>query len=238
MEPILEVKKLQKSYGESFCLGPVDFSINQGQTLGLLGKNGAGKTTFFQLITGGLDADSGEILLSSQPMTPDSFMLKRNLGYLPQHLQLPKWATVKELLNYAAKLYQLPQGKQKIEHALHHWACEDFINRPLAACSHGMQKRAALALATLHSPKLLILDEPFSGLDLFHIKALENSVEQRSETGLATIICTHIAPYAAKLCSKVYVLDQGKMSSLAHWEEKPYIDKISRIEQYFFPEES
>jgi len=234
METILEVKSLEKTYGDSFTLGPVDFVIGKGETVGLLGKNGAGKSTFFQLVTGSLDADSGEILLSSEPLTPDTFMLKRNLGYLPQDLQLPKWATVVELLEYAAKLYQLENAKQKIEHAINHWACETFVNRPLAACSHGMQKRAALALATLHTPKLLILDEPFSGLDLYHIRALETAVEWRSQNGFATIICTHIAPYAAKLCSKIYVLEQGSMSSLANWEEKPYIEKIARIEQYFF----
>ncbi len=235
METILEVKQLQKSYGSSFKLGPVDFKIAPSETIGLLGENGAGKSTFFQLITGSLDADSGEIVLLSNLLTPDTFMLKRSLGYLPQDLQLPKWATAVELLSYAAKLYQIESPDQKIRNAIDHWDCSNFKNRPLAACSHGMQKRAALALATLHTPKLLILDEPFSGLDLYHIRALEHKIEERSKKGLATIVCTHIAPYAAKLCNRVNILKAGQMSSLANWEEKQYIDRISQIEQYFFP---
>lgn len=99
-----------------------------------------------------------------------------------------------------------------------------------------MQKRVALALATIHNPKLLILDEPFSGLDLFHIKALHDVIESRRAQGLITILSTHIAPYAARLCNKVLLLKHGKLHCLEQWSDKNALDRISAIEKFFFPE--
>lgn len=231
---ILKVTNVEKTYGGPFNLGPINLEINEGETVALLGKNGAGKSTFFQIITGSMDATSGEVTFLGSKLTPDAFTLKRKLGYLPQNLQLPRWVSGVEILRYGVSLYELPEREKRVNLALKYWDCDWFANRPLAACSHGMQKRIALALATIHEPDLLILDEPFSGLDIYHIRALENIIESRVTQGKATILCTHIAPYAAKICHRALLFESGKMEWLKNWYESDQLTRIGQVESHFF----
>ena len=233
-ESVLSTREVVKDYGEEFKLGPVSMNLNAGSTVALLGKNGAGKSTLFQIITGSLDATSGNVEFLGQTMRPEMFELKRQMGYLPQNLLLPKWVTGVELLLYASKLQQLSRHREAVEAVMKFWDCDWYGKRPLAACSHGMQKRVALALATLHDPELLILDEPFSGLDLFHIRALNDTIAARTKAGKVTIVCTHIAPYAAKLCQEAYVLEAGNMHRLDEWRTATYDKRIGLVEEHFF----
>jgi ABC-2 type transport system ATP-binding protein len=235
---ILGVKNLEKSYLPSFKLGPLNFSVEAHETVALMGKNGSGKSTLFQILTGNADATSGQVTLLGKKMLPEAYELKRSLGYLPQNFHLPRWVTPLELLTYAAKLFNLPDAKKSIQDTLAYWDSGYFMNKPLAACSYGMQKRVALALATIHEPKLLILDEPFSGLDLFHIRALMATIERRNSQNLATILSTHVAPYAAKLCQRTILLKDGNLEQLAHWQDRSYLEKIEAIESYFFDEKA
>lgn len=231
---ILQVENLTKRFANEFTLGPLQLQVPSNECLGVLGKNGAGKSTFFQLVTGNLDATEGAVNFLGKKFNPDAFALKRQIGYLPQNLDLPNWVTAKELLIYAARLYQLDGIETLVQKAMGFWDCLFFQNRPMAACSHGMKKRVALALATLHQPKLLVLDEPFSGLDLFHIKGLMDTMEERKKMGLATILSSHVAPYVAKFCDSVLVLQAGKRDSLPNWENQDYLARIDSIEDYFF----
>lgn len=236
MKQFLVLENLVKSYhGSTYCLGPLSLSLQTGEILALLGKNGAGKSTLFQLITGNLDPTSGSIGFGEETLRPDRFDLKRRMGYLPQHLELPRWVTGREILSYAISLYNLPDPKQTLERTLAYWDCMEFQHKPLAACSHGMQKRVALALATVHEPELLILDEPFSGLDLFHIKALTDILETRRHTGRTSILSTHVSHYAATLCHRALVLENGQASYLPLWESADTLQRITQIERHFFP---
>jgi ABC-type multidrug transport system ATPase subunit len=232
--PIIDVKSLTKRYSASYCLGPLDITLSPGETIALLGQNGAGKTTLFQLLTGNLDATDGTVHVGAARLTPDKYDLKKSLGYLPQNLLLPKWVTGKEILRYAASLYQLPDPEKAVIRAMEYWDCFDYKNMPLATCSHGMQKRVALAIATLHDPACLILDEPFSGLDLFHIKALDSEIRRRQKGGQTTILSTHIAPYAASLCQRAFILEKGQLRTLDHWESADSQARVAQIEHEFF----
>ena len=231
---LLEVKSVTKKYSSGFQLNAQSFTLTKGQVTAFLGPNGAGKSTLFQLLTGNLDASTGEIFLKGQKLTPESCTLKRNIGYLPQNIQLPRWVTGQEILNYGASLYQLKNSKEKIASLISAWDCSSYINRPLAACSHGMQKRIGLALSTIHSPDLLILDEPFSGLDLLHMRTLEHLILDRAEKGQATILSTHISSYVAKLSHEVFVLKLGTIKKLNTWTSEPLLSRISIIENEFF----
>ncbi len=233
-QTVISTKSLTKEWNTGFKLGPVEIGMKQGETLALLGKNGSGKTTLFQLITGNLDPTIGEVIFLGERLLPDRYDLKRKIGYLPQHLSLPKWVTGKEIIAYGSRLYELQYSKEEIDELLSYWDCLDFINKPLAACSHGMQKRIALTLATIHDPDLLILDEPFSGLDLFHIKALEDLIINRGKSNKVTIICTHIAIYAAKLCETAIVMNEGKLSHLEDWPQSSLLERIDIMEKTFF----
>ena len=235
--PLIALQELTKKYSAEYCLGPLNLEFQPGETIALLGPNGAGKTTLFQLLTGNLDASSGKALYENSPIKPQNFQIKKNFGYLPQDLGLPPWVNAQELLHYAASLYKIPSPKQRIDKLYELWEIDHFKNRPLAACSHGMQKRVGLALATLHNPAMLILDEPFSGLDLFHIRSLENMVKERKAAQLTTILSTHNIPYAARLCDYPLIIKAGKIHSLPAWETGSWEERITLAEQQFFSHE-
>jgi len=230
----LELKDLVKRRDEAFTLGPVNISLAAGQTAALFGRNGAGKSTLFQLTTGNLDATSGEVWFLGQRLVPEAFALKRRIGYLPQHLTLPRWVTGSEILAYAATLYEFQDRKTAVQEALAYWDCLSYKDTPLASLSHGMQKRVGLALATLHRPPCLILDEPFSGLDIYHIRALEDHIEERHRSGLITILSTHTVSHAAKLCSTAFVLKAGVLTPMDAWPSLDFMGRVEAVEKTFF----
>ena len=169
---LLEVTGLQKVWSDQFSLKTVDLLGARGQVLGVLGHNGSGKTTFFELISGNLDPTSGSTKICGEPVGPEYWLTKKKVGYLSQTLNFPQWVSGEEILRYVAALRGLDKSKSFLDGVIQEWGCEAFIRRPVGAYSHGMEKRIGLALATMHEPELLILDEPFSGLDLYHIRTL------------------------------------------------------------------
>ena len=232
---ILSLDSISHQFQSSgFSLGPISMKIQPGDCIGLMGQNGAGKSTLFQIITGNLKPKEGTVTILGDQMTLESYQLKQKIGYLPQNLELPKWVTANEVLSYAADLYQLNNRENILTETLEKWDCTSFSSKPLAACSHGMKKRVALGLATIHDPDLLILDEPFSGLDLFHIKALQDTITHRKNHGKATILCTHIAPYTAKLCESAFTLSSGQMGTVDTWQQESYLERVETIEAIFF----
>ncbi|MFW7377636.1 MAG: ABC transporter ATP-binding protein [Oligoflexus sp.] len=236
-QELLTVADLKMEYPSSqFHLGPLTFQLEKQRVMAILGQNGAGKSTLFQMLTGNLRPAAGTIHISGQRMLPDRPEVKRMIGYLPQSLQLPHWVNGWELLAYAIKLYGLDQPEERRQAALQYWDCESYQYKPLAACSHGMQKRVGLALATIHNPDLLILDEPFSGLDLYHIRSLQNVIQKRREQGQATILSTHIAPYAAQLCDEVMLIQNGQIHMIKEWQNADLMSRVGMIEGFFFPE--
>ncbi len=229
----LKIDNLAKKF-PAFQLGPIDFELHPGDSLALFGKNGAGKTTLFQLITGNMDATGGEATLEKRRIKPDIPEVKRRLGYLPQDAVLPKWSTPNEVLAYAARLYELPMPQEKTQERLAFWDCLDFGTRPISLCSYGMQKRVGLALATLHNPDVLILDEPFSGLDMFHIQALFQTIEQRIKQKSITILSTHVAPFASRLCNRAAILERGLFAEQSQWAALGETERTRMIEHLFF----
>ncbi len=234
MRPLV-LETLSKAFPQShFQLGPLSLELEHGDSVALFGKNGAGKSTLFQMMTGHLRPDQGKIWLEGELMQAASFALKRRIGYLPQSLDLPRWVSAFDLLTYVLKLYEIPKLKEVREETLSRWDCHSYAHKPLAACSYGMQKRVGLALATVHKPQLLILDEPFSGLDLYHIKALEDILEARKGQAL-TIVSTHVAAYAAKLNDRALTLKDGQMQELPSWGTASFVERIQLMEEQFFP---
>ena len=231
---IVSVKNLRKDYPTGFSLGEASFDLGINTTVGFLGPNGAGKSTLFQLLTGNLDPSSGQIFFENRKLTPDAFEIKRKIGYLPQNLTLPRWVSGREILLYASRLYEIDNPNERIKDMMIKWDCQSYGHLPLAACSHGMQKRVGLALANLHSPKLLILDEPFAGLDLYHTETLKSLIRSRQELGQCTVLSTHISPYVAELCSAVYLITKGKIKELELWSRCSEQEKMTQIHRAFF----
>lgn len=231
----LSLDSLLKTFPSSgFQLGPLTLELKDGDRLALFGKNGAGKSTLFQLLTGHMTADSGEIQLFGQRMSPEAFELKKDIGYLPQHLELPRWVSGHDIITYALKLYEFPDLSARREAILERWDAKYYAFKPLGACSYGMQKRVALALATLHDPKLLILDEPFSGLDLYHIRTLEDLLAERTREQV-TVVSTHEASHVAKLCGRAATIRDGKLEEITAWGAAPFMERLDLMESQFFP---
>lgn len=229
----IKAQDIQKDFHNGFSIKKVSFSLNGGTTVAFLGPNGAGKSTLFQLLTGNYELTAGKIWLEKEELTIDHVHLRKKIGYLPQDPRLPKWVSGIELLRYAASLHQLKNPQQIVQATLSYWDCDSFKNVPLEICSHGMQKRIGLALATIHDPHYLILDEPFSGLDMYHMHSLENTITARQKKGKLTIISTHIAPYVAKLCQKVFVIKAGKLDRIKDWETFDDTKRMHVIKEHF-----
>lgn len=212
-----------------FRLGPVDLDCKGGSTIAVLGPNGSGKSTLFNLVAGQTIPDSGTITLAGSP----AHTVRARIGYLPQQGMLPTWATPRELCDYSARLIGAtgPQGNGLAENTLHYWDCLDFQHNLVGNLSTGMRKRVGLALATLHNPDLLILDEPFEALDLGHIAALRQEIKRRTGRGLITIFATHIASCAAALANGVYFMGNGRATRL-DWPAEEQ-SRIAMLEEKF-----
>ena len=229
MDNVLTLNAIAKEFPSGFKLAPCSLQVNGSDVLALLGKNGSGKSTLMDIITANSDPTAGEIIFSGQRFFPEAYALKRKLGYLPQNLNFPAWVTGKELLSYACHLYHLPI--KQVDRALAYWDSLSYQHRPLAVCSHGMQKRIGLAIATIHTPALLVLDEPFSGLDVVQTKSLQSVIVERQQQGLATIVSTHVLPYVARVCNRVLILKLGSSKEVKAWNTLGFAERIDSLEQ-------
>lgn len=237
---LLKITQLNKKFPSGFLLGPINLEVQANDCIAILGHNGSGKTTLFQIITGNLDPSEGEVTLDNEKIFMDCFTIKKEIGYLPQNPSLPKWISGRELLNYISGLEQgtasLNSKKDKegnIQSLIDYWDCREFIDRPLEACSHGMQKRIGLCIASLRKPKLMVLDEPFSGLDLNHTLRLVKLLQNRKIEGSPTIFSCHIPQYIAKLADWVYFLKNGSLIQAESWQGLDLLQRINVIEAHF-----
>jgi ABC-2 type transport system ATP-binding protein len=233
---IIEVKHLEQEFagfGSPFRLGPIDLTLNQGEIVAILGKNGAGKSTLFDLLTGTRDPKKGEVRVAGQKLAVDTPDVKRLIGYLPQNHVLPLWATPVEMLRYAATL--LAVESTSISERLRYWDLTDFQTKPLATLSYGTQKRVALAVATLATPPAIILDEPFSGLDIYHIRALELELTRRKSLGLLSVLSSHIMSQTAALADRAFIIKDGSCQELVPWANQTPIVREQHLLKEFFP---
>jgi ABC-type multidrug transport system ATPase subunit len=228
----LIAQQVSKSF-ETFTLKPFSFTFPEGQCTAVLGANGAGKSTLFDLLVGQSDASSGSVSLGGERLTPESFQLKRQIGFLPQTPRLPAWVCAAELLHYAAKLYGLPSDL--VSSQAERWDCQGFLHKPLTTCSLGMQKRVGLALSTLHNPQLLVLDEPFAGLDIYHLRTLEQMIIDRIAQRKTTILSSHVISFVVKLADSALIIKEGSVFPLANWSASQAREREQLIEAEFFP---
>lgn len=216
-----------------FQLGPLDFRAAAGETIAILGSNGAGKSTFFQVLTGNLEPHKGKVLLGGEPFTVDRYEMKKSIGYLPQNLPFPAWVTGSEILAYQAGLNGV--SEDALQQQITTWQMADYVASPCIGYSHGMSKRLGLALALMTDPSLLILDEPFSGLDITQTHKLLEVIEQRQCSQQATLVSTHILPYAARICGRAVYIKNGTIAEDAVWSAVAESAREQNANDFFFP---
>lgn len=207
---MLQVKDLCKTYGDRPVLNHLNLCIHPGEIYGLLGPNGAGKTTTINILCHLLQPDSGYITINHQPVSEGT---KSLIGLAPQDNLLYKSLTCAENLDFFASLYGLSrrQRQQRIPACLEAVGLLDRAQSRAEVLSGGMQRRLSLAIALIHSPKLLILDEPTTGLDLEARQEIWGLLRQLPTHGIAVLLTTHLLDEAERLCQRIGILKQGHL---------------------------
>lgn len=211
----VEAERLVRRFGERVALGPLDLEIHPGESFGLLGANGAGKTTFIRLVTGYLVPTSGAVRVDGFSPVTHPADVHRRTGYVPETSRLYPELRVRSFLRFAAGARGLSglALKQAVERTLADFFLEDVAHRVVGNLSKGYQQRVSLAQGFLHDPQLLIVDEPTSGLDPLQQEEVR-SVLQRARGERTLILCTHDLTEARALADRVAVLRRGSLVAL------------------------
>ena len=197
----LQVDHISKTFGDHQVLHDVTFEVSGGEVLGLLGANGAGKTTLLRIITRQIEPDEGRVLLGGQPLGQDDM---RQVGYLPEERGLYRHMRAGEQALYFMQLKGMSRrdAEQTLRTWFSHLGMADWWRRPAKELSKGMQQRLQFVIAVAHNPQVIILDEPFSGLDADGSAMLRREIETLKRSGKATILSTHNLQAANELCDK------------------------------------
>ena len=210
---MLEIKGLTKCYGEKTAVDDLSLHIAPGTIYGFIGHNGAGKTTTLKAAVGILDFDKGEILIDGKSIKDDPIACKRVLAYIPDNPDLYEYMTGIKYLNFIADIFGVsPEArKERIEKYAGLFELTNDLAQPVSAYSHGMKQKLAIISAWLHSPKLIIMDEPFVGLDPKAAHILKGMMRELCDEGGAIFFSTHILEVAEKLCDQVAIIKGGKL---------------------------
>ncbi len=206
---MLEIQNLEKSFGQKQVLFGVDFKAESGQILGLIGKNGAGKTTIFHSILRFLEY-SGDITFDKQPISQETY---RKIGYLPEERSLMPKLTVYEQVRYLANLKGVPNAvvKEKLPQWMERLQVKGKVTDKIKSLSKGNQQKVQLIITLLHEPNLIILDEPFSGLDPVNTEILKQVIIEEKERGATIIFSDHVMTNVEELCDDVVMIRDGKV---------------------------
>jgi ABC-2 type transport system ATP-binding protein len=227
---MIQVSNLTRYYGGFPAIQDVSFEVNQGEIIGLLGLNGAGKSTTMKILAGVMAPSKGKVTFDGKDVTDNADELKANIGFLPDEPPLYRDMTVRSFLIYAAQLKGMSgsEAKGRLPEVIRMAGLEGREKQIIGTLSHGFKKRVGIAMAVLHNPKLVILDEPISGLDPRQIKEMRTVIRRMSQ-GRAVIVSSHILGEIAKTCDRIVVLHQGKLVASGTQEELTKHLKNDRI---------
>ncbi len=207
------IENLVKSFGDLVAVNEVSLEVRKGEIYALLGPNGAGKTTTIKMLMGLLDPDSGSAKVFGIDSAEDPVEVKNLVGYVPEEQQLYDSLTPRELFNFIASIRGLPEEKvtKRMKEFLKALDFEQYYDNMIITLSQGNKQKTMLIAALLHRPKLLILDEPFSSLDVRAAKIMKDIVKIHTENGGSVLLSTHVMEVAEGLCDRVGIIDEGKL---------------------------
>jgi ABC-2 type transport system ATP-binding protein len=212
--PVLEVVALRKAYGELRAVQGLDFRVAPGEVLGLVGPNGAGKTSTLRCLAGILPVSSGRVAVAGHDMAVAPVEAKRALAFLPDEPRLFEYLTVWEHLNFVARLYNVEGWEEKARGLLAEMELTGKDRALPGELSRGMKQKLSIACGFLHSPRLILLDEPLTGLDPLGIRRMKASLRQRAEQGSALVLSSHLLPLVEELCHRILVIAGGRAVAL------------------------
>jgi ABC-2 type transport system ATP-binding protein len=213
MEYAIETICLNKKFGDREIVRNLNLTVKPGCILGFLGPNGAGKTTTVSMLAGALLPTSGEIRLLGERMTPSQSHLKRQIGVVHDRLGLFEQLSGFEHISLLGRMYGLEtaQAEKRTAELLEFFALEAAARQPVSEYSHGMRKRIAFACALVHGPKILILDEPFEGMDAAGARMIIDNLTMSASSGAAVLITSHVIAHIERVCDEVAILDSGAL---------------------------
>lgn len=218
---MVEIKDLYKTYGKLTALNKLNLTIKQGELFGFVGPNGAGKTTVLKMIAGLLPADGGEITVAGIDAIRDAAHLKEQIGYVPDFFGVYDDFKVMEYMEFYASVYGITgeNARKLCVELLELVKLQDKKESKVDSLSRGMKQRLCLARSLIHNPKLLILDEPVSGLDPRARLEMKHTLRQLNEQGKTIIISSHILSELSELCTTIGIIEHGQMAAKGTIEE-------------------
>lgn len=218
---MLTISGLTKTYGNKTAVDKLSLHIAPGEICGFIGHNGAGKTTTLKACCGILQFDAGEIRVGGISVREDPVTVKQMLAYIPDNPDLYDFLTGHQYLNFVADIYGVsPADRQKrIQYYGELLGMTDDLALPISDCSHGMKQKVALISALIHKPKLILMDEPFVGLDPVASHQLKQVMQKHCEDGGAIFFSTHVLEVAEKLCHKVAIIKGGQLVASGTMDE-------------------
>lgn len=210
---MIEIKNVTKKYGEKVALDNVSFNVNDGTIFAFIGHNGAGKTTLIKAITGIHEFDDGEILINGISIKEDPVGCKSIMAFVPDNPELYEQMKAIDFIDFICDMYEVDYETRRnnIEKYARMFEIEDNLGDPISSFSHGMKQKVALIAALAHDPKILIMDEPFVGLDPKAVFDLKEVMNEMTKEGKIIFFSTHILDVAEKLCSEVAIIKNGKI---------------------------
>ena len=228
---MLQIEHLTKTYGEKKAVDDLSLHILPGEIYGFIGHNGAGKTTTLKSVAGILRFDAGEIRIAGTSIRTDPLACKRKLAYIPDNPDLYDYMTGIQYLNFIANIFGVSAADRqaRIRELAERFELTNDLAQPIAAYSHGMKQKLAIISAWLHAPQLVVMDEPFVGLDPKAAHLLKGMMRELCDRGGAIFFSTHVLEVAEKLCDKVAILRAGKLIRSGTMDEVKGDDSLEEV---------
>ena len=228
---MLKITHLTKTFGEKKAVDDLSLEIAPGEIYGFIGHNGAGKTTTLKSVVGIQQFDAGEITIGGISLKKDPLACKRQLAYIPDNPDLYDFMTGIKYLNFIADIFGVSASDRqaRIQKYADLFELTDDLAQPIAAYSHGMKQKLAIISAWIHTPKLILMDEPFVGLDPKASHLLKGMMREVCDAGGAIFFSTHVLEVAEKLCDKVAIIKAGKLIRSGTMEEVKGDDSLEDV---------
>ena len=218
---MIEIKNVTKRYGEKIALKNISFNVNDGEIFAFIGHNGAGKTTLIKSIVGIHDFDEGDILINGNSIKKNPIKCKKEIAFVPDNPELYENMKAIDFIDFICDMYEISQEKrtQNIKKYAKMFEIEDNLNETIDSFSHGMKQKIALISALAHEPNVLIMDEPFVGLDPKAVFDFKEIMNEMTKQGKIVFFSTHILDVAEKLCSRVAIIKKGDLVKVGNMNE-------------------
>ena len=228
---MLRIENLTKTYGEKRAVDNLSLHIAPGEIYGFIGHNGAGKTATLKAVVGILQFDKGEVFIKGESVRKNPLACKQKIAYIPDNPDLYEFMTGIKFLNFIADIFGVPEEKrqERIRKYADLFEMTENLAQPIASYSHGMKQKLAIISAWIHEPKLIIMDEPFVGLDPKAAHILKQMMREICDEGGAIFFSTHVLEVAEKLCDKVAIIRNGQLIQSGTMQEVKGDDSLEEV---------